>query len=195
MKSNKQEIKREARILGIDDAPFSRQDKKVLIVAVIYRGGSYIDGLLSFYIENDGKDATDKIIKAVNKTKHKQQLQYMMLDGITLAGFNVIDINKIYRKTKLPVIVTMRKFPEMRKFLKALSKLDKSRVKLIKKAGKIKKVKIKENNLYIQTAGISVQEAKKLLQISCTHSAIPEPLRVAHLIASGIIYGESKGKA
>jgi endonuclease V-like protein UPF0215 family len=42
---------------------------------------------------------------------------------------------------------------------------------------------------------MSIKEAAEAVKMSCTHSAVPEPLRIAHMIASGIIKGESKGKA
>ncbi len=188
-------IKREIRILGIDDGPFSMRDRQVLCVGTIYRGGNYIDGLLSFKIKKDGKDATEKIIKAVNKTRHKEQLQLIMIDGITLAGFNLVDIQKLNKKTKLPVIVVMRKKPEMKKFLEALIKINKKGEDIIKKAGKIYEVEINEKKIYVQLAGISLEEAKIILKTTSLHSAIPEPLRVAHIIASGIYYGESRGGA
>ena len=188
-------VKQEIRILGIDDAPFSRKQKKVLVVATVYRGGNYIDGLLSFYVKNDGNDATDKIIQAIKKTRHKEQLQCIMIDGIAVAGFNVIDIQKLNKATKLPIIVVMRKLPEIKKFLESLRKINKKGIRLIKKAGKIKKMQVHGKDIYIQIAGIKEEEAKKILKISCTHSAIPEPLRVAHLIATGIHDGESRGRA
>jgi hypothetical protein len=188
-------IKPEIRILGIDDSPFSRKDEKVLIIGTVYRGGSYLDGLLAFKIKRDGKDATDKIIKVIKKTRHFDQLQLIMIDGITLAGFNLVDIQKINKKTKLPVIVIMRKKPEIKKFLEALEKINKSGWKTIEKAGKISKIKVNGKNLYIQLSGISLKKAKSILQLTCLHSNIPEPIRVAHLIASGVYYGESKGRA
>jgi hypothetical protein len=188
-------IKKEIRILGIDDSPYTRQDKEVLILGAVYRGGNYLDGLLSFKIKRDGKDATEKIIKAVKKTKHLGQLQLIMIDGITLAGFNLADIQEICKKTKLPVIVIMRKKPEMSKFLQALTRFNKQGWKAVEKAGRIFKVKVNKKPLYIQLAGINIKQAISILNLTCLHSDIPEPLRVAHLIASGIYYGESKGRA
>ena len=188
-------VKKEVRILGIDDSPHTRKDKEVLCVGVIYRGGNYLDGLLSFKIKKDGKDATEKIIKSVNKSRHKNQLQLIMIDGITLAGFNLVDIKEVNKKTKLPIIAVMRKRPEMKKFLKALKRINKKGEKIIRKAGKIFKLKINRKNLYIQLAGISEKKAEKILKLTSLHSLIPEPLRVAHLIASGIYFGESKGRA
>jgi len=118
-----------------------------------------------------------------------------MIDGITLAGFNLVDIKEVNKKTKLPIIAVMRKRPEMKKFLKALKRINKKGEKIIRKAGKIFKLKINRKNLYIQLAGISEKKAEKILELTSLHSLIPEPLRVAHLIASGIYFGESKGRA
>ena len=41
-------IKKEIRVLGIDDAPFNKfKDKQVLVIAAFYRGGHFLDGVLS----------------------------------------------------------------------------------------------------------------------------------------------------
>lgn len=195
-------VKKEIRILGIDDAPFSRKDKDVLVIGTIYRGGNYLDGLISFHVKNDGDDATEKIIKVVKKTKHNQQLRCIMIDGICLAGFNIIDIQRVWKKTKIPVIVIMRKLPRIKRFINALRKIDKKRIELVNKAGKISKFRIenkkkkeKNFNIYVQLAGLSLEDAKRILEISCRNSNIPEPIRIAHIIGSGIMNGEGRGKA
>ena len=84
-------IKKEIRILGIDDSNFTKSDKKVLVVGALLRGGFWIDGVVSTYVERDGLDATEKISKMVTKARYKD-LRAIMLKGITLAGFNLIDI-------------------------------------------------------------------------------------------------------
>lgn len=190
-------MKSEVRILGIDDSPIEDKKKGEMIrcVGTIFRGGNYMDGLLSFNIKKDGSDATRKIIEKVNKTKHYDQLQYIMIDGITLAGFNVVDINSIYKKTKIPVIVIIRRKSAMKEFLEALRKVNPEAREIIEKTEEVKEVRINQNKLYLQLAGINIKDAKKLLLLTCIHSNIPEPVRVAHLIASGICYGESKGGA
>jgi endonuclease V-like protein UPF0215 family len=38
----------------------------------------------------------------------------------------------------------------------------------------------------MEKAGISETDARKIVELTATRSIIPEPLRVAHLIASGI---------
>jgi len=65
------------------------------------------------------------------------------------------------------------------------------KMKLIEKAGQ----PIKINKIYVQFKGITQKQAEEILKITCTHSHIPEPIRVSHIIAQGIYFGESKGSA
>lgn len=189
------DMKREIRILGLDDTAYSKKDKSVLVVGVIYRGGSYIDGLLTFNVKKDGSDATEKLINILEKTRHKGQLQYIMIKGITLAGFNFFDIKEIYERTGVPVVVVMRKKPNMKKFIHAFEKINPLGIEAVENAGKIQKINVKGKKLFVQKAGLDSKDAKEILEITCLHSNIPEPLRVSHLIASGISRGENKARA
>ena len=186
-------LKKEIRVLGIDDAPHKFKAKgNVLIVGTIFRGGSFLDGILSTKAAIDGNNSTKKIIAMINKSKFKPQLRCIFLDGIAVGGFNIIDIVKLNKKTKIPVMVIMRKRPDLENIKKILIKLNKkSKIRLLEKAGSIVSV----GNIYIQLAGIGIERAKEILKIACTRSNIPEALRLSHIIASGIVDGESRGRA
>ncbi|MDL5503046.1 MAG: DUF99 family protein, partial [Candidatus Methanoperedens sp.] len=49
--------------------------------------------------------------------------------------------------------------------------------------------------VFIQLCGLDKESAVKIIRLTSTHSNIPEPLRVAHIIATGVVLGESKGQA
>ncbi|TFH43924.1 MAG: DUF99 family protein [ANME-2 cluster archaeon] len=189
-------IKPEIRILGIDDS--SLHHEQVMIVGAFFRGGAWLDGVLRSYITKDGDDATDTIIRMVTDSKHFGQVRILMFDGITYAGFNIVDIKAIHETTGIPCIVVMRECPDFDSIRSALEYLPDpvTRWDLIKRAGNINKVLTRkgENPIFIQRCGISLEDAKEIVQLSAVHSNIPEPLRVAHLIATGIVCGESTGK-
>ncbi len=191
-------IKPEIRIVGFDDGPFIPRSKgKTIVIGVVYRGGNFLDGILKTEVEIDGLDATKTLIETTNKTKHKKQLRVIMLKGITIAGFNIIDIRELSRRTSLPVIVINRKKPDLNRIKEALSHFKdfRKRWQYIKSAGKINVFKIENNkNLYYQFTGLASNQAERIIELSCTRSLIPEPLRVAHLIASALIKGESGGR-
>jgi hypothetical protein len=188
-------MKRELRVIGIDDAPFDKFDplqKYVFVVGTVFRGGSFMDGMLSTHVEKDGEDATFRIVEMINNCKFKPQLQALFLGGIAVAGFNVINPITLNKETGIPVIIVIRDYPDFKKIFSALEKIGmKKKIGIIEKLPKPSKV----NSIYIQNIGISKKDSLKLLNITCTHSNIPEPLRVAHLIASGVSEGESRGRA
>jgi endonuclease V-like protein UPF0215 family len=191
-------FKSEIRILGFDDSPFSRNDKSVSVIGVIYRGGNFLDGILKTEVKVDGLDSTDKLAKLINSTRHKKQLRILMLDGLTFGGFNLVDISKLSKETKLPVMVINRKKPNLKEVKNALRNFKdyNERWNIVMKAGKIKTCKLKDNKkVYFQAIGLADEDAEDIIRLSCTHSQIPEVLRVAHLIGSGITKGESRGRA
>ncbi len=189
-------MKPEIRIIAWDDCAFTFRQKKVLCMGAIYRGGSFPDGLLSVRIEKDGTDATEKFSSSILGSRHYGQLSFIMLDGISFGGFNLVDIKQLNKATKLPVIVVQRKKPDVKKFREALKIFAdyKKRLNIVKNAGKLFRYKSKFNDIFYQKAGLSNKECEEMLRLTCVRSNIPEPLRVAHLIASGLS-GESHGHA
>jgi hypothetical protein len=189
-------VKGEIRILGIDDAPFDKnRDKEVLVVGTVFRGNRSIDGLISFKVKVDGNDATEKLLNAISKTKHRDQIRVIMFDGIAFGGFNIIDIKRLYEEIGIPIIVLMRRIPEYEKIEKALKKFPdfQERMRKIKNAGEINE--LKRGKIYFQCIGIEKEKAKEIILQSILRGDVPECLRVAHLIASGIVLGESRGRA
>ena len=190
-------IKDEIRIIAWDDGPFDFGSKgKDILVGVVFRGGKIMDGLLKTEVDIDGLDSTQRIIEKINKSKYKDA-RVIMFDGITVAGLNIIDIKKVYEKTKLPVIVFIRKYPDLKKFISSLKSLPKSekRLEILENAGPIYQGTIKDKRVHFQCYGIEKNDAEKILRKTSTVGFIPEPLRVAHLIATGFNLGESVGKA
>lgn len=186
-------IKSEIRILGWDDTPFTFKDKETTLIGVVCRGGVQIDGVITTKIRVDGTDVTEKLARAVNESKHKEQLRLIMLDGITFGGFNIVDIEKLHEKTRLPVIVIIRDEPDMKSIEKSLSKFkdSKKRWNLVKKAGSVRSFEVKNKvlkgrkTIYYQNKGLDNHTCEKIINLTALHSVTPEPVRIAHIIASG----------
>lgn len=184
-------IKPEIRVLGVDDGSFIPHVKgQVPVIGVVFRGGYWLDGVMHTKIAVDGFDATREISSMITNSPHHKQLRVIMLNGITFAGFNIVDVQALHAATKLPVITVTREKPDLEDIRKALQNLPKSeeRWKAILNAGEPIKVSTRSETatVYMQTAGVSKEDAQKILRLTSTRSNIPEALRVAHLIASGI---------
>jgi len=184
-------IKPEIRVLGVDDGFFIPHLKGLVhVVGVVFRGGYWLDGMMHTKVEVDGFDATEKIAFMIIDSPHYKQLRVIMLNGITFAGFNVVNIKELNKEVKLPVIAVTREKPNFAEIREALKNLPKSeeRWKAIQSAEKMFEVFTRSENekVYMQISGILEEDAKKILQLTSTRSSVPEALRVAHLIASGI---------
>ncbi len=187
-------IKREIRILAIDDSPLI--DESVTVIGTFFRAGEQLDGVLLDKITKDSFDATDVFIRMIKRSKFYVQTRVIMLDGVTYGGFNPVDINVLFEETGLPVVVFMRSCPDFEKIRLAIAHLPdmEKRNEIIKRAGIIHKLE-KENPVFFQVCGIDKESASSIIQMASTHGNIPEPLRVAHLIATGVVLGESAGRA
>ncbi len=182
-------IKPEIRVLGIDDGKFIPQTKgNVLVVGVVFRGGYSIDGVMHTRIAIDGLDATEKLALMINNSPHHKQLRLVMLNGITFGGFNVVDIQKLNFATKLPVLALTDDKPDLNGIHEALKNLPNAEERwgIILEAGKIHKIINNGVKIYVEMAGISLGDAERIIALTSTRSSLPEPLRVAHLIASGV---------
>jgi len=185
-------IKPEIRVLGVDDCPFiPHKEGQVPIIGVVFRGGYWLEGVMHAKIAVDGFDATNKIASMVTGSSHYKQLRVIMLNGITFAGFNIVDIKALNAATELPVITITRKKPDFANIHKALQNLPNSekRWDMMLSAGEPFEVSTRNMNvkIYVQTAGVLKEDAKKILRLTSTRSNVPEALRVAHLIASGLM--------
>jgi len=190
-------VKQQIRILGIDDAPFVFSDTHTIIIGVVMRGGSYLEGVLSKQLTIDGSDATRLCEDMIQQTKHRQQLRAAMIDGVALGGFNIVDIDRVYETTKLPILTITRDKPDLEKMKQALRHHFndwEERWHIITR-GELHQVQTKHNPLYMKCVGLSVNDAKEIINLSTIRGVIPEPIRVAHIIASGVKRGESYGKA
>lgn len=184
-------IKPEIRVLGVDDGVFTPHVKSLVpVVGVVFRGGYWLDGVMHTKVEVDGFDATEKIASMIINSPHHKQLRVIMLNGITFAGFNVVNIKELNAETKLPVIAVTREKPHLKEIHQALKNIPESgkRWKTVQSTGETFEVstRSKKEKVYVQTAGILEEDARKIVRLTSTRSSIPEALRVAHLIASGI---------
>ncbi|MFP3946010.1 MAG: DUF99 family protein [Archaeoglobaceae archaeon] len=177
------------RFAGFDDGFSGFEDHKAYIVACI-TAGTYVEGFLFSEIDVDGLDATSTIIDLINGSRFRQQLKCIFLSGITFAGFNVADIDHIYHQTNIPVAVIMNNPPDLEAIDNALQnvKQKEKRKEILRKAGDVYSI----DGLFVQLAGCSLEEVKEFIQSSTIKGKRPEPVRIPHLVASSLVYGESR---
>jgi endonuclease V-like protein UPF0215 family len=176
--------------IGFDDAPFARAHRGDVLVVGAVCSGARLDGVLTAAVRRDGANATRVLGEVTNRSRFREHVQLVMLQGIALAGFNVVDIHLLRETVGLPVLVVSRRRPNLDAIRRALLERvpgGAHKWKLIERAGPMEPM----GRVYVQRAGLSSCEAHAALTRFAIHSAVPEPLRMAHLIAGGLARGES----
>jgi endonuclease V-like protein UPF0215 family len=182
-----------SHVIAFDDFPFLRAHRgDVPVVGAIF-AGLRLEGVVRGRVRRDGANATRNLAELVERSKFAPQLQLVMLQGIALGGFNVVDIAALHARLSLPVLVVARRAPRLDKIRRALL----TRVpggarkwSLIERLGAMEPVA----GVFVQRAGVSLHDAARVIRRLAVHSRIPEPLRTAHLIAGGIATGQSRGR-
>jgi hypothetical protein len=187
-------IRRLSNSVGFDDAPFyRRQHGRVPVVGAVY-AATRLDGILLDSVERDGDDATAVFAKLVRDSRFYQHIQVVLLQGVTFAGFNVVDVPRLAQETRRPVLVVARRQPNWEKLRRALLEAVPDGVvkwKRIEGLGPMEPIA----GVYVQRWNVSPEEARLLLERTAIWGRLPEPLRVAHLVAGALARGASRGGA
>lgn len=189
----RERVRRFSNLLGVDDEPFAHAHRgDVAIVGTVFTRDR-LDGVLRSRVRRDGVDAARRIAAMLLESPFAGHVQAVVLQGIALAGFNVVDLAALCAATGRPALVVARRQPDLTAIRDALKKVRGGDRKwaLIERAGPMEPCA----GVWVQRAGLSPAEAAQLIESSRLHGALPEPLRLAHLIAGGLGRGFSRGRA
>lgn len=187
-------MRRFSHVFAVDDAPFARAHRGDVPLVGVAFSALRLEGVVLGHVRRDGANATDRIAALLTGSRFDTQTQVVLLQGITLAGFNVVDLEALSKRLGRPVLVVARRAPDLQAIEEAL----RTRVpggarkwRLIQQAGPMEPCA----GVHVQRAGLTLTEAQALVQGLAVTGWVPEPLRVAHLIAGAIGSGHSRGRA
>jgi hypothetical protein len=190
-------LKDQARILGIDDGPFVKGAPSVPLVGVLVCPPNYVEGVLVSSCQVDGDDANSVLYDMIQGSRFREQVRMVMIDGVAFGGFNVVDIQALSRKLNVPVVTVSRELPDLGSIEEALHSHfpDWERRLGIISSNQVREVQLPEGKVFIASSGIEERDADSAVRRSTVRGCLPEPIRLAHLVATALVRGESKGKA
>ncbi|NQE36229.1 DUF99 family protein [Microcoleus asticus] len=186
-------LDRTIKVIGFDDAPFSRTSGSLVSIAGVVCGGTRFEGMVWGQVLPDGLDATDAISGLLLGSKFLPQLHLVLLDGIAFGGFNIIDLPELASRLQIPCVAVMRRQPDLVAVEKALRHLPdlEYRLELLRRAGKIYAFE----PFFFQVCGEKAEVIALVLQRLTDTGKVPEALRLAHLIGAAVITGVSGSSA
>jgi endonuclease V-like protein UPF0215 family len=206
-------------VIGFDDGPFPHTHRGDVLLVGAVCSRTRLDGVVSGLIRRDGANATRRMIELV-RTSQFSHVRAVMLQGIAVGGFNVVDVHELSQELGVPVLVVVRRPPDLDAVRRALFSDEpalrprvrgaKKKWRLIQRAGAIEPlgasrrslrrqaptgIRSEAPRLWLQRIGLSLDAARALVAATTLHGNVPEPLRLAHLIAGGLTTGRSRGRA
>jgi len=186
--------KKGLRVLGIAES-FKRGEEKSVLAGVVMRSDKIIDGVAFDRIAVGGMDATDGILRLFTSLQ-REDINVMMLNGCIISWFNIVDIKRVYKKLRIPLIcVTYEESEGLEEHITkhfAACECD-SRIAAYRMLGNRVPVKLHDDLvILIRFLGIQKAEAGALLKKIILHGKVPEPLRVAKIAARAIIRTNKK---
>jgi endonuclease V-like protein UPF0215 family len=180
-------------LLGIDDGPFQkRATADVPIVGVVTAGADLVEGVAVTGFPVDGDGATEFLAAWIARLRVRPVLQAIILGGITIAGLGIVDLGMLAEATGVPVLSVTRRDPSRHRVATALRAAGlAARLPLLATAPAALAV----DGVFVACAGIDRDDAAALVRASRLKAALPEALRLAHLVARALVLGESRGRA
>lgn len=180
--------KKGLRVLGIAES-FVKGEEESILAGVVMRADLQIDGFSFSKITVGGMDASEGVMEIFNKLD-RRDINALFLNGCVISWFNIIDLDRVYNTTGLPVFcVTYEESEGLEKYLKEYFEDWKERLEAYRALGERKKITLHTgHNVLVRYLGVeTVGDAKALLDKFTLQGSIPEPLRVARLLARSLL--------
>ena len=168
---------------------FSQTSKKSVLVGIVMSTDLVIDGFVMGHTTVGGDDATDAIL-TMHEKLNRIDVSFLLISGIVISSYNILDVKRISEKIGLPVIgVTYEESAGIEDAIKHhFPESYETKLAEYSKLGSRKKITLHTSyNLYIRNEGCTVLEAKQLLDKITSQGSIPEPLRIAQLLANTLL--------
>lgn len=176
------------RVLGIDDSAFEFDDEKAFLTGVVYRGTEFIEDIQCVKVRVDGEDATEMILELYEKFSNHQQIKAILVDGVAVAGFNLVDIDSVSEETGKPVVAVTKNTPDREDFRETMEKTD-NYSEIFEKFPEPVEVDLNDGSCFIQFAGCGRDEAEKFVRKNLIHGQVPESIRVADMVGRALNCG------
>ncbi|MDH3677480.1 MAG: DUF99 family protein [Nitrosopumilus sp.] len=168
---------------------FRQNSRKSILAGIVMRRDFVIDGFVFGSATIDGDDATDSILQMYDDLK-RPDISYLLISGLIISLYNIVDIKKISDSLKIPVIgITYKESEGIENSIKHhFPNSYKSKIKKYQKLGLRKKITLHTSSVvFVRKEGCVLHDVKFLLNELTLQGSFPEPLRVAQLLAKSLL--------
>lgn len=148
------------------------------------RAGLYVEGVLATDVARDGDDATNRIARCVADSGLRG-VKAILLDGASFGGFNMVDIDGLAQETGIACLSFTKGVPDLDAMHRALGNVPNAEGKRALLARRRPEtLRAADSSITISFAGMNRDDALRTLALTTVRGHVPEPLRLAHMIAA-----------
>ncbi len=182
--------KKGLRCLGIAES-FVRNRPKSVLAGVVMRRDLIVDGVAVTRITVGGMDATEGVLE-IYRALGREDINFILLNGCIISWFNIIDLERVYEETGVPLIcLTYEESEGLEKYIREYFPPEDAerRLKVYRRLGSRVKVYLRRTGamVYIRHLGMDLRTARALLNAFTLTGCVPEPVRLANLIARAVL--------
>jgi len=179
--------KKGIRVLGIAES-FKESKSTSTLAGVVMRRDLIIDGMVFGNVTIRGNDSTQNILSMLRSLK-RNDVNCIMLDGLIISMYNIIEGEEINEKACIPVIaITFRDSQGLEETIQRHFPNDSLKLKQYHKLGQRDKMVLKTGKLiFVRYWGLNSKEALSIINSFTLQGSIPEPIRIAKLAARAIM--------
>ena len=172
------------RALGIAESFTGRTVSTM--AGVVMRKDLRIDGIAIASLTVGGMDATGAVLGIISSLE-RRDINVVMVSGSVVAWYNILDPEAISRETGLPLIVVTYEDSEgLEKDIRHHFPGDEDRLRAYRNLGERVPVLLGDGSkVFVRPAGLPTEDAARILRDFTRDGKVPEPIRVARLVARG----------
>ena len=170
--------------MGVAES-FRPGQKISTLAGVVMRSDRVVDGLAMGRTSVGGDDASSSIA-ALYRMLRRNDVNVIMISGAILSLYNIVDIDELSRKTGLPVIcLTYRETSGIEDSIRRhFPERPGPKLEAYRRLGGRRRLKLKSgHSVFVRTTGLEDAETRSVIEMFTLQGSIPEPVRVARLLA------------
>lgn len=175
--------KKAIRAVGVAES-FRPSARRSTLAGVVARTDLVVDGFVLGAATVGGDDATAAVVRMWRRLR-REDVNLVLLNGCVISRYNIIDVDLLSRRTGVPVVcltynetrgiedAIRRNFPDPGERLESYRRLG-PRTPVTLRTG---------HRVYLRVSGMETADAKKVLDAFTLQGGVPEPVRLARLLA------------
>jgi endonuclease V-like protein UPF0215 family len=156
---------------------------------VVMRADLRVDGLAYAHATVGGDDGTEAVL-SLYRQLDRADINAILLSGAALSWFNIIDLQEVFEKTGRPLIcLTYEESPGLENYIREYFQCPEEKLRRYAHLGARVSVRLRTGfEVFVRVLGLSAEDARILLNKFILDGRIPEPVRVARLMARAALH-------